>query len=344
MQNEITTKDKLLDDRGHLKHRGYSRFPVLEYNPENINVYPLSFLNRLRLKEWDYYGVTTKDFYFSVTVSNIGYAGFVFAYFIDFHEKIMTEEGILTPLGRGCILPRSSASGDIVFRHKKADIHFQRLDSSRILKVSWPAFDKGKGLSVELEASQPPELESIIVATPIGKNRFYYNQKINCMPVKGKIVVGDRRLELRPEDALLTLDWGRGVWEYSSFWNWASASGFLPSGQTIGLNIGKGFGDLSRATENCFFIDGKMTKLEWVEWDYDPSDFMKPWSFSSGDGRLELAFEPFFDRVATTKLLIIDSEVHQLFGKYSGTLKTDSGEKIEVSDLIGWAEEHRARW
>ena len=59
MQNEITEKDTLLDDRGFLKHKGYSRFPVLEYNPENIRVYPLSFLNRLRLKEWDYYGLTT---------------------------------------------------------------------------------------------------------------------------------------------------------------------------------------------------------------------------------------------------------------------------------------------
>jgi hypothetical protein len=344
MQNEITAKDKLLDDRGFLKHKGYSKFPVLEYNPANIRVYPLSFLNRLRLKEWDYYGLTTRDFYFSSTVANIGYAGLAFVYFIDFHEKKMTEETILVPLGKGCRLPRSSESGDIHFDHAKAELLFERRDESRAISVSWPGFANGKGISARLEARQPLELESITVATPIGKNRFYYNQKINCMPVEGKIVFGDRQFDLSPENALATLDWGRGVWDYSSFWVWASASGFLPNGSTVGLNMGKGFGDLSRATENCFFIDGKMTKLEWVQIDYDSADFMKPWTFATKDGRLDLVFEPFFDRVAKTNLLIITSQVHQLFGKYSGTLVTDDGEQTHVQDLIGWAEEHQAKW
>jgi hypothetical protein len=36
---------------------------------------------------------------------------------------------------------------------------------------------------------------------------------------------------------------GTRVWEYRSFWNWASASGYLPDGSTLGLNLGKGFGD-----------------------------------------------------------------------------------------------------
>ena len=344
MQNEISATGKLLDDKGRLKQAGYSRFPVLEYNPENIGVYPLSFLNRLRLKEWDYYGVTTKDFYFSATVSNIGYAGLAFVYFIDFHDAAMTEETILVPFGRGCRLPRDSESGDIEFQHKKAKFFFRKTDATRIIKVDWPGFGNGKGISAEIEVSQPPEMESIIVATLIGKNRFYYNRKINCMPAQGKIVLGDREYSLAPDSALATLDWGRGVWNYSSFWNWASASGFMPNGSTLGLNLGKGFGDLSRATENCFFIDGKMTKLEWVEWDYQPSDFMKPWKFTSKDGRVDLIFEPFFERTATSKALVIDSEVHQLFGRFSGTLTTDTGEKIQVCDLIGWAEEHRARW
>ncbi len=344
MQNEIMTRDKLLDEKGRLKHRGFAKFPLLEYNPENVRIYPLSFLNRLRLKEWDYYGVTTPDFYFSVTVANVGYAGLAFAYFIDFHDKIMTDQTVLIPFGKGCNLPRSSETGNIRFRNKDIDISFDRLSDERVVRMDWPGFGNNKGISAEFTARQPRDMESIVVATPIGKDRFYYNHKINCMPAEGKIIFGKREFELLPRSALATLDWGRGVWEYSSFWNWASASGFLPDGSTVGLNIGKGFGDLSHATENCFFIDGKMTKLGWVDWDYDPSDFMKPWSFTAKDGGLDLVFEPFFDRVEATKLLIIDSRVHQLFGKYSGTLTTEDGEKIQISDLIGWAEEHRARW
>jgi hypothetical protein len=33
-----------------------------------------------------------------------------------------------------------------------------------------------------------------------------------------------------------------------------------------------------------------------------------------------------------------------MFGRYNGTLISDSGEKLEVRDLIGWAEEHNAKW
>jgi hypothetical protein len=76
------------------------------------------------------------------------------------------------------------------------------------------------------------------------------------------------------------LDWGRGVWQYRSFWNWASASGFQPDGSTIGLNLGCGFGDLSAATENCFILDGKVHKLEQVTFGYDSKNYLLPWKFT----------------------------------------------------------------
>lgn len=58
------------------------------------------------------------------------------------------------------------------------------------------------------------------------------------MPATGWLRYGDEEEELRPDQALGSLDWGRGVWESSSFWNWASASGFLPDGRRFGLNLG----------------------------------------------------------------------------------------------------------
>jgi hypothetical protein len=42
--------------------------------------------------------------------------------------------------------------------------------------------------------------------------------------------------------------------------------------------------------------------------------------------------------------LIIKSEIRQVFGHFSGIVVTDSGETIEVADMIGWVEQHRARW
>lgn len=182
------------------------------------------------------------------------------------------------------------------------------------------------------------------IVIPMGERRFYYNRKINCLPAEGSLQYGDDREDVFPSSTLGSLDWGRGVWEYHSFWNWASASGYLPGGETIGLNLGRGFGDLGAATENCLVLNGKIHKFEQVRFEYEPGNFMKPWKFSDTLGRLALEFVPFKERVATARLGIIDSEVHQLFGYYSGTVITDYETRIDFSDLIGFAEEHHARW
>jgi hypothetical protein len=182
------------------------------------------------------------------------------------------------------------------------------------------------------------------IVIPIGIKRFYYNTKINCLPASGSLRYGSMNESLSPESSLGSLDWGRGVWEYASFWQWASASGFLPDGRTVGLNLGGGFGDTSQATENAFFLDGCLHKLDQVKIDYDPTDYLRAWRFSDNQNRLSLEFTPFKERVAVTRLGIIDSEVHQVFGRYSGFLVSDDGERVTLEGLVGFAEDHRARW
>jgi hypothetical protein len=179
---------------------------------------------------------------------------------------------------------------------------------------------------------------------PIGRQRFYYNRKVNCMPLEGWLERDGEREVFYPETCLGNLDWGRGVWLYRSFWVWASASGFLDDGRTIGLNMGFGFGDTSAATENAFVIDGRVHKLAQLDFAYDTSDYSQPWRMATADGRLDLEFTPFVERDARTNLLLIYSEVHQMFGRYAGTVKTADGETIHLKSLIGFAEEHHARW
>ena len=108
--------------------------------------------------------------------------------------------------------------------------------------------------------------------------------------------------------------------------------------------MGCGFGDTSSATENAIIINGVLHKLDQVKFEYDPNDFMRPWKFLDNQGRLDLDFIPFKDRCAATHLLLIDSQVHQLFGRYSGKIVADDGRHIQLDGLIGFAEEHQARW
>jgi len=343
-QNELTECGPLLDANGRLAQVGWARQPVLECNLENARFYPLRSLQRFRIKRWDYYAVFTPQHFFSATIADLGYAGNIFVYTMDFTTGDLHEEGLVTPLGKGIILPRDSGSGQTSFKNKQAALRFQADPGERRVSVDWPGFHDGRGIKAEIGLSQPPEHESMTIVIPIGQKRFYYNRKINCMPARGYIQYGEGREELHPDESLGSLDWGRGVWEYQSFWNWASASGYLPDGHTIGLNLGSGFGDLSRATENCVIYDGRVHKLGQVGFDYQSGEYMRPWIFKDDAGRLDLTFTPFKDRLARTNLGVITSEVHQMFGRYSGRAVLDDGNVLELNDLIGFAEEHQARW
>lgn len=344
MQNELTQTGRLLDENGRLTQVGWARQPQLTCNLENTRFYALRSMQRFRIKRWDYYAVFTPERFFSATIADLGYAGNIFVYTLDFASGNLHEEGLVIPFGKGIVLPRDSVAGETFFNNQKATLRFQVDAGERRVFVDWPGFHSGRGIQAEIALSCPPEQESMTIVIPIGQKRFYYNRKINCMPAAGYIQYGDRREILDPEQCLGSLDWGRGVWEYQSYWNWASASGFLPNGGTIGLNLGCGFGDLSRATENCVVLDGRVHKLDQVRFDYQSGDYMQPWRFTDNQGRLDLTFTPFRERIATTKLGLIDSEVHQMFGKYNGQVIQDDGRVMEVRDLVGFAEEHHARW
>lgn len=344
MQNELTQPAPLLDSKGHLTQVGWSRQPMLDCNLENARFYALRFLQRFRIKRWDYYAVFTPRRFFSATIADLGYAGNVFVYTLDFTTKELYEEGLVIPLAGGVQLPRNSQTGETMFSNKQASLRFTAQPGERRIIVDWQAFHQGRGIKADITFACPPEHESMTIVIPILTNRFYYNRKINCLPAQGYIHYGDDHEELHPHECLGSLDWGRGVWEYRSFWNWASASGYLPDGGTLGLNLGEGFGDLSKATENCIIHNGKVHKLDQVSFEYNSADYMQPWVFKENTGRLNLTFAPFKERIATTRLGVIDSEVHQMFGRYSGQAVLDDGKTIEIKDLIGFAEEHHARW
>jgi hypothetical protein len=240
-------------------------------------------------------------------------------------------------------LPRNSDAGDILYEDGRTRLAFGVEPGRRSLSVIDHDFDGGRGLEIEAALECPPQHESVVTATPFSGGGFYYNRKINAMPASGELRWGERRIRARPQDSLGQLDWGRGVWPYRSHWVWASANGFTPDGRTLGLNLGF-FGDHSHATEDALILEGRVHKLPRVSIEFDARDYRKPWRVSGPDGRVDLLFRPAVERVARLNALLLRSEVHQLFGSWSGQALTDAGEPLAIEALPGFAEEHRARW
>jgi hypothetical protein len=340
MQHEIVTKGPLLSKNGHLIQKGWSRTQQLHYNRENIGV------GWHRIKEWDYYAIINPKFGITFTVADLGFLSLVSIVWLDFEKQEFTTGDQFKLFSRGKTnLPSNSSEGDISIDTNKVKLSITRTTDTRVIEINFPKFNKDKSITGKLTLFQDPNMDSIVIATPFTKNQkaFYYNQKVNCMPVEGIITINDETYDFKSQDSFGVLDWGRGVWTYKNTWYWGSASG-LVNGIPFGFNIGYGFGDTSEATENIVFYNLKGHKLDEVEFILDDKEYLQPWKFTSSDGRFEMDFEPIVDRNATVNLLIFKSEQHQVFGYFSGYVILDDGEKIKVDRLLGFAEKVYNRW
>ena len=97
-----------------------------------------------KCERWDYYAIFTPKRFFSATIADLGYAGNIFVYSIDFTSGDLHEEGAVIPLGRGIQLPRDSTSGVTSFENKQMSLRFQADAGERRVFVDWPGFHEGQ--------------------------------------------------------------------------------------------------------------------------------------------------------------------------------------------------------
>ena len=297
-------------------------------------------------KRWNYWAFTTETHMFSATISNLDYAGLAFVYLIDFEAGTVEEKTVVTPLGRGCRLPET-VDAELRFEHPRLSIAMLREGSAVRVRVLADEFG-GRSLSADLLARTPAAHETLGVVIPWSDREFQYTAKQNCLPAEGEVALAGAspaRISFAGPQSFACLDFGRGVWPRRITWNWGAASG-RQGGQVVGLNLGGRWTDGTGMTENALCIDGRLSKVsEPLEWDYARADFMRPWRIRAPQsGSVDLRFTPFLDRVARTNAVVIRSEVHQLFGHYDGEIRDGAGRSIPIAGLLGWAEEHIARW
>lgn len=342
-QHEILRSAPLLNASGDLAEPGWARSLLPVYRRSDIRVSPM------RIKEWDYYLITDGHVGLALTIADNGYMGLDSVSFLDFDEGWeQTKSPMrLFPMGKTG-LPESSADGASEIARGGYAMAFYHEDGARRLSFHMDRFLDGDAIEGIVTMSGAPE-ESMVIATPFDKpGHFYYNQKINCMRAEGWITLGKRRIELTPDRFFGVLDWGRGVWTYHNTWYWGSASGEL-DGVPFGWNIGYGFGNTAAASENVLFYDGRIHKLGTVEF-HIPKDekgrnaYLNVWNFTSDDNRFYMDFTPVLDRSALTSAIIIKSDQHQVFGRFTGRVTLDDGTVLPVRDFFGFAEKVENKW
>lgn len=343
MQYEITEQIPLLDGQGNLTRAGYAKRLLPVYDRKLVRG------GLTRLKEWDYYYVGNDRFGVALTVADNSYMGLDSVSFLSFEgEPWEVTKSPMSAFPMGSTgLPASSSAGVTASSGKRHAVLFQVGEGKRRLTAHMDNFKEGQPIDIHIVLSDEPA-ESMVICTPFEKKgHFYYNQKINCMRAEGTVRIGAEEYRFEPDSAFGVLDWGRGVWTYHNTWYWGSASG-LVDGVDFGFNIGYGFGDTSAATENMLFYNGRAHKLSKVDFGIPTKggkeDYMKPWRFTSDDGRFEMDFVPVLDRASCTDIKLIKSDQHQVFGRFTGAVVLDDGTRLQVRELMGFAEKVENKW
>lgn len=334
-QREITERTPLLTEDGEPFKPGYCRKNLYIYNREAVR-------NKLRLKEWDFYQVSDGKKMLQINFANIALGAAATISYVD----LMTGEkkggaGIMPFTVRRAVPPLNSSEPhhfEFSACGAKMTIDFD----GKTRRVSY----RDKKFEAAFSAHTIGVGESITILFPFGTPaRFFYTDKINCMPASGYVdYKGEKLWEFGEEEAFAVLDWGRGAWPYKNFWYWGNGSARLPDGRIFGFELTWGIGDESNATETMLFLDGKAHKIGAVALEREPDGrWMEPWHFVSEDGRFDMTMVPFFDNANPLDLGVIQFSCHQVHGLWSGFAEID-GERIEIKNMYAFCEKMYNKW
>jgi hypothetical protein len=215
----------------------------------------------------------------------------------------------------------------------------------KLIKVDIPHFGHHRSLRGQLVLTEPETSESLVT------NQHWRNEKgafryTRCSPwycTEGVIQFGSSEIVFTKGNGWGIFDWNRGARPRADIRYWAAACGMNEEKQ-ISFSAGYSSADSSAGTENGFFVDGKLHKLDKITFHIPPSNWLDPWRFTSNDNRLEMTFTPHQERIERRRLLFHNSTRRQVYGFFSGKALLDDGSLIEFQNLTGFAERSKMRF
>jgi hypothetical protein len=340
-QNEITAPVSVLDDTGWPMNFGWARAPCFFYDPG------LLWAPRRKISESDRYIIFSPTHLLILEILDDGCLGYTGISVMSLRDKKRSSHIYLRPFPLGVFdMPPGSEAGSVRVQRGKSRFDFVVMEGgARIIKADFPKFGRHRSLRGELVLSGPVEAESLVTNTPWRreKSAFRYSRRSPWYIAEGVVQFGTSELVFTRGNAWGILDWNRGVRPRADVRYWAAACG-QRKGRQLGFSVGYGSADSAQGTENAFFIDGKLHKLDQVTFHINPANWLLPWRFTSNDNRLEMTFTPHQERVERNRMLLYSLSRHQVCGFFSGRVILDDGSPMEFQNITGFAERRKTQF
>jgi len=328
--------ENLIDRQGRI------RFGLYEEPVEHINYldFPLQtpmghtvpkLLRRIMANQFHFAGIIGPAIMVGMAVVDLKFVTNGFLYVYDRSSHALIEARKLSLPGANISIRPTPARPQSLFHTPDMEI--------AITSGSIQARAGDIEVDVALESPTPP----LRLCTRAGYRGWVYMEKTTPINLSGRVSCRGQTYDVGSPAYRGLMDWTTGYMRRDTYWNWAATATTLPDGRSLGLNLSCGVNETS-FTENAFWIDGALTKVDMSNFMFNTRNLYEPWRITSADQKVDLTFFPETHRGESVNALFIKSKFTQLMGVFSGRLRTEAGELIEIKACPGWAEDHYAKW
>ncbi|HOJ99367.1 MAG TPA: DUF2804 domain-containing protein [Termitinemataceae bacterium] len=339
-QQEFQDSQKLLNERGLPTNFGWARSPLWAYDRRLILV------RKHRIVESERYVLLAEDKIVLIEVVQQGFISYVSVSVVDLILKKAWSDyfPFLFPLGMFSGSP--TPSGNLYkIRDKRLLLDINVLENgNRVIKIDIPRFNHGKGLRGMVVMIRPPFPEALATVSPWRKKPhcFRYSYAAPWYALEGVIRHGEEDLVFYKDHSWAVLLWDRGLNPAHDIHYWSCAAG-ITKGSQVSLSLGYGLMNAEYGTENAFFINGSLQKIQQVTFKISPKSWMEPWILTSDDQRLTLRFTPVAETRLTRKRIFQSIRQTTFFGFFQGVYTSENNEVFELNKIPGVAWREKVR-
>jgi hypothetical protein len=296
-----------------------------------------AYRQRFRLKSWQYMTVVSDELFLAFVVGTAGFASNGFVYAAETKTGVVHERFAITPLMMGTRLAPSSAAGAHRFHTRGLDITIDNLDGGRRFASRIEARTKtGQRLAAELAFASGTDDEHLSLCVPLPGGRWNYTHKFMAFAMSGHVDIGDRRFELRPDRAFGTLDFTKMYALRHAVWRWVALCGRSTRGAVIGLNLVDPT-PMAPISENAVWVDGKREAIANVVLTGGDS-----WTIAADSVDLSMSQVAYVEQKLDVPL--VRHKLQHIVGKFTGHVRTASGQIHDLENIIGIAEDNDTWW
>ncbi|MCP4718875.1 MAG: DUF2804 domain-containing protein [Desulfobacteraceae bacterium] len=301
-------------------------------------------LNCFQEKRWCYAGVIHKDIIFGCAVVHLGYLTSAFCFGFDRKTRQMVEHTVVwPPLGQVCF-DRNPETGTCRFKVPGKFLEISSGPGLGTKKIEANFRFSGQSIQADIDILPPSSgIDPMHFFMPMDEDAHALTTKIAGLRARGQIRLNGMAYDLEPDESHVLFDWTHGAYPRQTFWNWACGAGGSREGASLGFNFSSGVYE-NGILENIIWINGCPEPVDRVDFSYDAVNPDKPWKIKSRDNRINLLFTPEGIRKANDNFGIIKSRFIQPCGKFSGSIKSRTGDDFILDELGGVVEEHFAKW